>query len=311
MRLTRFDEEKAMGDTNYESGCAWVDGEFVSLNEARIPLMDMGFLHCDATYDVVAVWNRKYFRLREHLERFEASWRRLHMSPPLSAVKMREILDGCISRANLNNAYVSMIMSRGLALPGVRDPRQMSNRFYAYATSYSWIVKPEDQEVGTHLVISENTIRIPNQAVDPTVKNFHWGDMVRGLFEAYERGGQTIVLADADGNIVEGPGFNVFAYGDGVLLTPASGMLEGITRRTVMELAAELGITSRAEQFGADVLHDADEIFITSTAGGVMPATTLNGAPVGSGRPSPVTLQLRQRYWDAHEEERWTTPVNY
>ena len=300
-----------MSDSDYDSGCAWVDGQFVPLNEARIPLTDMGFLRCDVTYDVVAVWNRKYFRLQEHLERFETSWKRLHMTPPLSVEQMRSILDGCISRAGQDNAYVAMILSRGMALPGVRDPRQMQNRFYAYATSYVWILKPEDQDEGIHVVLSERTIRIPNQAVDPTVKNFHWGDMVRGLFEAYERGGQTTLLADADGNIAEGPGFNIFACRDGVLLTPASGMLEGITRRTVLELAAELGIAARAEQFGAEVLRAADEIFITSTAGGVMPATTFDGKPVGTGKPGPITLQLRQRYWEAHDEDRWTTPVDY
>ena len=75
--------------------------------------------------------------------------------------------------------------------------------------------------------------------------------------------------------------------------------------------AAELGIATRVEQFDASVLRQAEEIFITSTAGGVMPATTLDGEPVGAGKPGPVTLQMRQRYWDAHEEERWTTPVNY
>ena len=300
-----------MTGSEYESGCAWVDGDYVPLSEARIPLLDTGFLHCDVTYDVVAAWNRKYFRLREHFERFETSWRRLHMTAPLSMEEIKGILDGCISRARLDNAYVAMIMTRGVAMPGVRDPRQMQNRFYAYATGYSWILKPEDQEQGIHVVLSERTIRIPDQAVDPTVKNFHWGDMMRGLFEAYERGGQTILLADADGNIAEGPGFNVFAHHGGVLWTPASGMLEGITRRTVLELAAELGLGTRTEQFGADLLRAADEIFITSTAGGVMPATTFDGEPVGTGRPGPVTLQLRQRYWDAHDEDRWTTPVGY
>ena len=300
-----------MSEHDYDSGCAWVDGDYVPLNDARIPLMDMGFLHCDATYDVVAVWNRKYFRLTEHLERFETSWQRLRMTPPVSLPEMRTILAGCVSRAGLATAYVSMIMSRGVALPGVRDPRKIENRFYAYATTYSWIVKPEDQEVGSHLVISEKTIRIPNQAVDPTVKNFHWGDMVRGLFEAYERGGQTIVLADADGHVMEGPGFNVFAYDGKTLRTPAVGMLEGITRRTVLELADEMGIPTAVEQFGTDVLRDAEEIFITSTAGGVMPATTLDGEPVGTGKPGPVTLRLRQAYWEAHDEERWITPVEY
>ena len=188
---------------SFESGCACIDGDYVPLSEARIPLTDMGFLRCDATYDVVAVWKRKYFRLNDHFERFEASWQRLRMSPPLSRGEMREILDECVRRIEVEDAYVAMILSRGMALPGVRDPRVMQNRFYAYATPYVWIVKPEEQEVGTHVVVCKETVRISNEAVDPKVKNFHWGDMVRGLFEAYDRGGYTAVLTDADGNTIK------------------------------------------------------------------------------------------------------------
>ena len=298
-----------MTGDNYDGGCAWIDGDYVPLSQARIPLTDMGFLRCDATYDVVAVWKRKYFRLKDHFDRFEASWGRLRMSPPLSREEMRAILDECVRRTGVEDVYVAMILSRGMALPGIRDPRSMQNRFYAYATPYVWIVKPEDQEIGTHVVVCKETVRISEQAVDPRIKNFHWGDMVRGLFEAYERGGYTAVLTDAEGNITEGPGFNIFAYHNKVLLTPASGVLEGITRRTVLELAAELGIEARSESFAAQVLGESSEIFITSTAGGVMPVTTLDGQQVGNGRPGPITLQLRQRYWDAHDEERWATPV--
>ena len=298
-----------MSHDSFENGCACIDGDYVPLSEARISLTDMGFLRCDATYDVVAVWKRKYFRLNDHFERFEASWQRLRMSPPLSRGEMREMLDECVRRIEVEDAYVAMILSRGMALPGVRDPRVMQNRFYAYATPYVWIVKPEDQEVGTHVVVCKETIRISNEAVDPKIKSFHWGDMVRGLFEAYDRGGYTAVLTDADGNITEGPGFNIFAYHNGVLLTPTTGVLEGITRRTVLELAEELGIEARPESVTAQVLTDSDEIFITSTAGGVMPVTTLDGEQVGSGWPGPITLQLRQRYWQAHDEERWATPV--
>ena len=294
----------------FERGCAWIDGDYVALTEARIPIIDMGFLRCDATYDVVAVWNSKFFRLEDHFLRFEASWRSLHMSPPFSREEMKNILVGCVRRTGLENAYVAMILTRGVALPGVRDPRVMQNRFYAYAAPYVWIFKPTDTESGTHLVVSKETVRIPDRAVDPRVKNFHWGDMVRGLFEAYERGGQTVVLADADGNIAEGPGFNLFAYCNDALLTPSSGVLEGITRRTVLDLAAELGITAREDFLDIGVLRAATEIFITSTAGGIMPVTTLDGRKVGNGRPGPVTLQLRRRYWEVHDEDRWTTPVD-
>lgn len=160
-------------------------------------------------------------------------------------------------------------------------------------------------------MIAEKTIRIPPDAVDPTVKNFHWGDLVRGLYEAYDRGGYTAVLPDAEGNITEGPGFNVYVYYENTLLTPAGGVLKGITRQTVLDLAAEQGIPARQTMFGAKVLANAEEVFITSTAGGVIPVTTLNGRAIGDGKPGKITTLIRTRYWQAHDEERWTTPVDY
>lgn len=295
----------------FADGCAFIDGEYVPIAEARIPIIDTGFLRSDVTYDVVAVWNGKFFRLEDHLDRFERGWNRLQMKPDVSKDEIREILFECVRRSGIRNAYVDMIMSRGIDKDGSRDPRRFRNKFYAYAIPYVWIVKPEDQEVGTHLVVAEKTIRIPPDAIDPTVKNFHWGDLTRAVYEAYDRGGYTVVLPDADGNITEGPGFNVFVYYEGTLLTPESGVLEGITRRTVLDLADELGIPAKLGTFGANVLKEADEVFITSTAGGVMPVTKVNGKPVGMGTPGKVTTLIRKRYWEAHDEDRWTTPVDY
>lgn len=300
-----------MNGNAFAEGCAWIEGEFVPIGEARIPILDTGFTRSDVTYDVVAVWDGRFFRLDDHLDRFERSWTRLRMQPPLSRAAMRAILVECVRRSGLREAYVEMIMSRGVAERGNRDPRRFRNRFYAFAIPYVWIVKPEDQAAGTHLVIAQETRRIAPNAVDPTIKNFHWGDLVRGLFEAYDRGGYTAVLCDAEGQITEGPGFNVFACVGGRLLTPASGTLEGITRRTVIELAEAAGSPVEAAMFGPEVLRSAQEIFITSTAGGVMPVTTLDGAPVGDGRPGPVTTRLRELYWAAHTDPRWAEPVDY
>ena len=300
-----------MPDNPYKDGCAWIEGAYVPIAEARIPIVDTGFTRSDVTYDVVAVWHGKFFRLEAHLERFESSWRRLRMTPTLSTQEMRAMLFECVRRSGLRNAYVEMVLSRGVAPLGTRDPRRFENRFYAYAIPYVWIVQPEDQQIGTHLIICQDTIRIPSRSVDPTIKNFHWGDLVRGLFEAYDRGASTAVLEDAEGHITEGPGFNIFAYHQGCWLTPASGVLEGITRRTVLDLAAEQGVPARMAMFGAEVLRAADEIFITSTAGGVMPVTVLDDQPVGDGKPGAMTMCLQRRYWEAHDEARWTTPVDY
>jgi branched-chain amino acid aminotransferase len=119
------------------------------------------------------------------------------------------------------------------------------------------------------------------------------------------------VLPDAEGNITEGPGFNIFVCYENQLLTPASGVLEGITRQTVLDLAKEHGIPAKQTMFNTEVAEKAAEIFITNTAGGVMPVTTINGKSVGDGKPGPVTTLIQKRYWEAHDEEPWATAVEY
>ena len=300
-----------MATNPYADGCAYIEGKYFPIAEARISILDSGFYRSDLTYDVVAVWKGKFFRLDDHLKRFENGYTQLRMNPKISLAQMREILFECVRRAGIRNAYVEMILSRGIDEDGSRDPRRFRNCFYAHAVPYMWIVKPEDQKVGIHLVIAEKTIRIPPDAIDPTVKNFHWGDLVRGIYEAYDRGGYTVVLPDAAGNITEGPGFNVFVYDRGSLLTPERGVLKGITRQTMIDLAEAQGIPVRLDMFGADVLMAAEEVFLTSTAGGVMPVTLVNGRTIGDGKPGKITTLMQKRYWEAHDEGPWVTPVEY
>ncbi len=296
-------------DAVYAAGCAYIDGHFVPIDQARIPITDTGFTRSDCTYDVVATWAGRFFRLDDHLARFERSWQALRLKPPLSRAAMREVLIECVRRSGLKDSYVEMIVTRGSPPPGDRDPRNFINRFYAFAVPYVWLVKPDDQLRGTHLVIARDVVRIDASAVDPTVKNFQWGDLTRGLFEAFEREAHTVVLLNAAGQVTEGPGFNLFVVSAGRLWTPASGVLLGITRDTVIELAARRDIHTEVTMFGAERLREADEIFLTSTAGGVMPVTCLDGVPIGDGRPGATTLALRQDYWDAHDCPQWTTQV--
>ena len=192
--------------------------------------------------------------------------------------------------------------------PGSRDPRECENRFYAFVVPFIWIADPEKQERGLHAVIADRQ-RIAPSSVDPTVKNYHWLDLEVGLLEAYERGGETVILTDADDNVVEGPGFNVFAVHDGAISTPDSGVLQGITRRTVIELSNEHGIPIEERSVPAASLRRADEVFLSSTAGGIIPATTVDGEVVGEGEPGPVTLRLRDAYWQLHDDPRFSIPV--
>ena len=295
----------------YADGCAYVDGEYAPVADATISILDAGFLRSDVTYDAVAVWKGKFFRLDAHLDRFERSWRGLRMTPTLSRAEMAEIVFECVRRSGIRDAFLCMILTRGVPEQGLRDPRRSRNRFYVYSMPYVWIVSPEEQETGSHLVIAQDTIRISEQSVDPTAKNFHWGDLTRAMFETYDRGGRLAVLPDAEGNIMEGPGFNVFAVSEGTLYTPPRGVLEGITRLSVLDLAKQEGIPAKLEAFDGSFLRGADEVFVTTTGGGVMPITVIDGEPVGEGVVGPLTKTLKQRYWEAHEEGPWTTVVDY
>lgn len=292
----------------YPPGTAYMDGRFCPLSEAKISVLDWGFLRSDATYDVVHVWRRRFFRLEAHLDRFLSSVDKLRLRLPFERQGLREILIECARRSGLDDVYVEMICTRGRSPTFSRDPRDAVNRFIAFAIPFGWVADEDQRRRGLHLAIGTVT-RIPPQSVDPTIKNYHSLDLVSGMFEAYERGADNVVLVNTQGDIAEGPGFNVFAVKDGALTTPESGVLQGITRRTALDLAAELAIPAAEAALSADALRSADEVFITSTAGGIIAVTRIDGAPVGDGRPGPTTERLTELYWEKHGDPAWTTPV--
>lgn len=294
----------------FEGGAAFVEGEVVALADAKISLFDWGFTRSDATYDVASVWHGAFFRLDDHLERFFSSMAKLRMSIPCDKAAVRHILHQCVRAGGLREAYVAMICTRGVPPKGARDPRLAVNRFYAYAVPFVWIATPEKQRAGVDLCISQRQ-RIAPESVDPTIKNYHWMDLVMSLFDAYDRGGDTSCVVDAAGNVAEGPGFNVFVVTDGVVRTPDRGVLQGISRRTVIELCAGLGIALRQEAIPARDLESADEVFLSTTGGGVVPIAKVNGKALGTPHPGPITRRLQDAYWALHEDPRYRDPVAY
>lgn len=299
-----------MSTPDFSAGCAWQRGAFVPIGEASVPLTDWGFLRSDATYDVVTVWDGAFFRLDAHLERFLRSCQRFRLDPGKSPGEIVAILTECVRRAGLRASYVEMICTRGQPPWGSRDPRQAANQFFAFAVPYVWIANEEQRRRGLHVIVSD-VQRIPPASVDPTAKNYHWNDLTMGLLGALDAGGDTVLLTDAAGNVVEGPGFNVFAVVGGRLVTPREGVLEGITRRTVVEMAPALGIPVDLRALPAAELRGADEAFLSSSGGGVLPVTRVDGAPVGDGRVGALTQRLVDTYWAWHRDPRYATPIVY
>lgn len=298
-------------DSRYANGAAFVDGSYVPLAEARIPITDWGFIHSDVTYDVVHVWKGLFFRLEDHLERFAQSMEALRLNCPYDRAAQRDILAECVRLTGLREAYVEMICTRGVPqVPGSRDPRDCRNAYYAFVAPFIWVANEEQRTRGLHLYVS-SVQQIPPESLNPVIKNFHWLDFTQGLFEAYDHGAETCVLTDGRGYVTEGPGFNLFLVQQGRVQTPESHVLEGVTRRTVLDLCAEEGIPAEATRVPVERLREADEVFLASTAGGVLPVTRLDDRRVGDGTPGPLTTRLREAYWRRKEEGWHGTPVAY
>ena len=289
----------------FPKGAAWMNGKFIQLSEARISVLDWGFLRSDATYDVVHVWKGRFFRLDKHIDRFFQSTEKLRMPCTVSRIDLKKILAGCVERSGLDNAYVEMIQTRGMSPNFERDPRKSEPRFIAFAVPFGWILKPEEFGKGLDVLVS-NRRRISPNSVDSSIKNYHWLDLVSGMFEAYDNGHDTVILTDEENNITEGPGFNIFCVDETGLNSPNKGVLEGITRQTVLDLAKELNVPFQLRPISLETLKISNEVFATSTAGGIMPITKINGLPIGRGTPGEITRKLHKTYWDKHSDPEWS-----
>lgn len=298
-----------MSEAGFEDGAAYVRGRFVPIGEASIPVTDWGFTRSDAVYDVVHVFEGGFFRLQDHLERFQRSMQARRLSPPEDLVAMEDALHRCVALAGLRDAYVAMVALRGRPrVAGSRRPADCDNHFLAYALPWIDVIPQEVQARGAHVLIA-GVPRVPDASVDPTVKNYQWSDLTTGLLEAHDAGFDTAILLDAEGFVTEGPGFNVFIVRDGQVLTPDRGSLHGITRSSVLELCASAGIEAQVAPITRAELEDADEVFAATTAGGVMPISRVGARILGNDRPGPVSARLLQLYWDRHREGWRRTPV--
>ena len=293
-------------------GAAWMNGTVIPISQAAIPVNDWGLVHSDITYDVVPVIDGAFFRFDEYLARFLSSMENLHLDPGMSKRDIKAALHQMVSKSRLRDSYVAMVCSRGKPkIAGSRDPRDCDNHFFAWCVPYVHVIKPEVVEQGATAWIAQNAYRIPENSVNPRVKNYHWGDFTQGIFEAKDKNYETVILLDYDGNVTEGPGFNVFAVKDKVLITPDRGVLAGVSRKTVLEMAEHLGIKTSVRSLSVEELLEADEIFLSSSGGGVIPIIRVNETIFGNGASGPISVQLNETYWAWTTLEKYRDPIDY
>jgi branched-chain amino acid aminotransferase len=288
------------------TGAAYLNGEFVSADEAKVSIFDSGFIGGVAVFDTLACWRGGLFKLPQHRARFERSAHAAMIPLRCCGAELEAVIVETTRRSGLREAYVQAIATRGRR----PTPSMPSNEptLIVYAVPYVWLWPREKADSGISVVIP-SIRQWPAAVVDPKIKNFNRMHTHLARLEAERANADDVVLIDDRGLLTESRGSNVFVVRGGALYTPRSGILEGITRQTVFEIAAELGIPAAERDLTPYDLYTAEEAFLCSTAGGIFPIAEVDGRTVGLGGLGPITGRVRERYWERHLSGPDVTPV--
>lgn len=290
-------------DPIYKDGIAFSGGDFQSLSSVNLPLSEaMGFA-C-AVYDAVSVYNAYIFCLDDHLDRFMDSCSKLMFDCPYTKNEIKVILIEMVRRTGLRDAFIWFGVTNARKTDAeVRsntryDASTLACRFYATVTSYQSICTEAQRVAGVDIHVADRARRIPSSSVDPTAKNMNALDLATAIKETFAKGYEWCVVLNDAGDITEAPGANIFLVEGDLLLTPESGCLSGITSSTIIEIAEEIGLSVKKCKIDVDQLLAADEAFLTSTGGGVIPINSVNrqvlGGITGAG---PISCKLHNLYW--------------
>ena len=286
------------------SGVVFIDGQFVEPKDARMSIFDAGFVYSDTVFDVLSSWDGWIFKLDEHLARFSKSCDGFRLRNPYSTEEVRRIIAECVDRSGLTQSYIKLEVTRGVLPETSRDPRDAKQRFVAYALPYIWIWGEGPCRNGGNIHVSKSYKRIPLTAIDSRNKNYNRADFTQAKLDALDSGCHDAMLVSIDGALTEGSGWNVMVVKDGRVTTPDLNVLLGVTRETVNELCELEGIPFEPRRVDPRELYSADEVFAATTAGGIMPITSLDGSPVANGSPGKITRHLQDLYW-AKRKEGW------
>jgi branched-chain amino acid aminotransferase len=273
----------------------WVNGRFEPGDRASVSVFDHAFLYGDGVFDTSFARHGWVFRLDDHLARLDRSLRAVALDPGIAMPALRDAILETVSRNGHRDAYIKVVCSRGVSAEPLMDPRGCTPTTVIFARPYLSLAGAGVKERG--LVTKLTALRrVGHEAIDPRIKSLNYLNLVLARIEAFAAGCDEALLVDDAGDVCEAPGYNVFAVIDGTVVTPDRSILEGITRATVFELCADLGIPVRVGPLAPYDLFTADEAFLTSTAGGLVPIVRVDGRPVGSGRPGPVLARIDARY---------------
>lgn len=274
----------------------YLDGKFVKEEEAVVSVFDHGVLYGDGIFEGIRAYHGRVFKLKEHIDRLYESAHVIQLNIGLSKEEMMEVVIETCRKNNLDNAYIRLVVTRGKGDLGL-DPRNCP-KASVFCIASGIQLYPEELYQKGMSIVTVPTRRNNPEALNPRVKSLNYLNNIMAKMEAFLSGVPEALLLNNEGYVTEATGDNVFIVKNGVLITPPPhlGLLEGITRNTVMELAREKGIPVEEKLFNRLDVYVADECFLTGTAAELIPVVGVDGRTIGNGQPGPMTNDLIATY---------------
>lgn len=274
----------------------WLDGQWLDRNTAKVSVFDHGLLYGDGVFEGMRVYNGRTFRLAEHIDRLYDSAKAIMLEVPMSRAEMIALTEEGVKRAGLTEGYLRHIITRGVGDLGL-DPRKCprASIIIIFDTIKLW---PADVYQRGLNVVTAGTPIPQRESLSPRVKSLNYLPHILAKMEGVVAGADEVIMLDASGTIAEASGMNLFIVKQGVLSTPASyaGILKGVTRDVVIELAGQAGMTVRETMLNRYDLYTADEAFFTGTAAEIAAIRQVDGRVIGNGPNGPVTRDLTERF---------------
>jgi branched-chain amino acid aminotransferase len=274
----------------------YIDGNFHDQAEAKISVFDHGLLYGDGVFEGIRFYNDRVFRLEEHIDRLWDSARAIALDIPMSKSELVAATLETIRQNDLHDGYIRLLVTRGVGSLGL-SPDSCRRPSIIIITATIALYPEELYQKGLTMVTC-STRRTPPAALSPRVKSLNYLSNILGKLEAQNAGAGEGLMLNEQGYVSECTGDNIFIVKKGEISTPhlSSGILAGVTRAVVFELAAKLGIRALERELIRHDIYTADECFLTGTAAEVIPAVQLDRRLIGNGQPGPITLQLIESF---------------
>ena len=279
----------------------YLSGKLVDKEQAVVSVFDHGLLYGDGVFEGIRVYSGRVFLLKAHIERIYESAKAIRLTIPLTPAEMTQAVKDTVAANNITDGYVRLIVTRGAGSLGL-DIRKTSNPQTIIIADTITLYPRETYENGMTL-ITASTIRNHPGALSARIKSLNYLNNILAKIEGTDAGTVEALMLNHKGEVAECTGDNIFIIKNGVLKTPSAdaGILEGITRNAVLELAREAGIPTHETTLIRHDLYVADEMFLTGTAAEVVPVVSLDGRQIGDGKPGSITRRLLELF---HEMTR-------